>query len=205
MPAGVCDIEVGDSAVRQYRRRYPLNEVTVRVNEGASIAVDDVLPDQRLKQRRLANAGLADDVHVGEAVGLLDGNARKGRRAFVRAKGIIRLLPGSIASVSAVGRRAGRCVDVTGFVSFWTWYWAYNFGTQVGGKSVGGGDVGRSGASSRRTVQLTMNIKKNPLPPRAEERGRDVKPSRTSVRLFEFSGHERGLASLFVKFPTPIW
>ena len=52
----------------------------------------------------------------------LIGTARKGRRAFVRAKGIIRLSPGSIAQVSAAGRRAGRRVDVTGFVSFWTWF-----------------------------------------------------------------------------------
>ncbi len=50
----------------------PLRQVTMRINEGEASLGLDVLPYERLKEARFAHARLADDIDVGEAVGLPD-------------------------------------------------------------------------------------------------------------------------------------
>ena len=58
--------------MRRNARRNAFDEIAVRIDQRTAAPVLDVLPDQRLNQRRLADAGLADHVHMRKPVGLLD-------------------------------------------------------------------------------------------------------------------------------------
>lgn len=48
------------------------DEIAVRVDQGAATAGVNVLPEQGFDQGRLADAGLADEIHVREPISLLD-------------------------------------------------------------------------------------------------------------------------------------
>ena len=65
-------------AVTGDRCRDPLDEFDMLVEQGATPPRLDVLADERLDERRLAGASLADDVHMRKTVGLLDAENKSG-------------------------------------------------------------------------------------------------------------------------------
>ena len=59
-------------AVGRNARGHALNEIAVGIDKGAPRAGCDVVTNERLKQRRLADTCFPDHIHVGKPIDLLD-------------------------------------------------------------------------------------------------------------------------------------